>query len=87
MGGVVGGALGLALIGVLLYYVALRQSSYARVAQGRSVGEEPPKSAVIRRTHTRRETGETDRSMSLLSTYTMPVYVRVDRACDNGILS
>ena len=85
MGGVVGGALGLALIGVLLYYVALRQSSYARVAQGRSVG--PPKSAVIRRTHTRREPGDTDRSMSLLSTYTMPVYVRVDRACDNGILS
>ena len=60
MGGVVGGVLGLALIGVLLYYVALRQSSYARVAQGRSVGEEPPKSAVIRRTHTRRETDVED---------------------------
>ncbi|RPD74550.1 hypothetical protein L226DRAFT_77477 [Lentinus tigrinus ALCF2SS1-7] len=72
VGGAVGGVLGLALFGVLLYH-ALRREDYERVAQGQAT-EEPPMSAAIRRAHTRRDTGETDRSMSLLSTYTMPIY-------------
>ncbi|RDX53007.1 hypothetical protein OH76DRAFT_62051 [Lentinus brumalis] len=70
VGAAVGGVLGLALLGVLLYHVLLRRRHYERVAQGQAA-EKPATSAAIRRTQTRQDT---DRSMSLLSTYTMPIY-------------